>query len=217
MTNITISPLAEQLSAYLDSPDWQDARLTLQMRLQMESPQQICDECRNLLMSNVIGKMWMRYYMTPERAIEKIMERKPTQWDYEDFCYYISVMKEVGTSIPDTSSATPTLNIERVKAPLNTPKAMKIWQIYFEEGYIDQDFHSLRSRTETAFLVKYMAQLLELRNNYWSMFEELFELKELRQASGKALDSGKVWQLKEHLEKILPLPESDVVTKKKKR
>ena len=95
MTEITISPLSERLAQYRTSNLWKDALPTLQHRLQEHSPRQIREACEHELEANVIGRMWLRYYMTPERAVKEILRRDPTEWDYEDFCYCICVMQHV--------------------------------------------------------------------------------------------------------------------------
>lgn len=95
MTDITISPLCERLAQYRASDLWTDALPTLQNRLQEHSPRQIRELCERELEANIIGRMWLRYYMTPERAIKEILRRNPTEWDYEDFCYCICVMQHV--------------------------------------------------------------------------------------------------------------------------
>lgn len=211
MTEINIQPLSKWLTSYQTGPDWQNALRSLQNRLLHETPQQIVDECRQQLMGNVIGKMWVRYYMTPELAVEKILEREPTEWDYEDFCYYICVMRElqeamvsqnVTPSAMASQSATPSpapqrplLDPNLIPAPLNTPRAMALWQICYDQGWIDHQFHSLRSRVESAIIAKSMAQLLGLYE-YWGLFEEVFGMKNLRSASGKMFESQAGWDFR---------------------
>ena len=95
MTDITVSPLSERLAQYRASDFWTDALPTLQNRLREQSPRQIRESCQRELEANVIGRMWLRYYMTPERAVKEILRRNPTEWDYEDFCYCICAMQHV--------------------------------------------------------------------------------------------------------------------------
>lgn len=96
----------------------------------------------------------------------------------------------------------PCLDTTRISAPLNTPRAIEIWQKYYDEGLIDQEFNSLRSRTETAIMANQMAEVLDL-HEYWNLFETLFEMKNLRGANGKALESQSGWDFKERIMALL--------------
>lgn len=99
----------------------------------------------------------------------------------------------------------PLLDPNLVSAPLNTPKAMELWQLYYDDGLIDHQFKTLRSRTESALMASRMAEALGL-NEYWGLFEQIFDMTNLRQANGKALESQSGWDFKERLDRMIPIP-----------
>lgn len=100
----------------------------------------------------------------------------------------------------------PCLDITKISAPLNTPRAMEIWQKYYDAGWIDHEFHSLRSRTESALMAKRMAEELHL-NEYWEKFEHIFEMTNLRGAHGKAHDSQSGWDFDTEIDRLIPVTE----------
>lgn len=103
---------------------------------------------------------------------------------------------------PAQNPERPQLDPNQLQAPLNAPKAMALWQKYYDEGFIDHEFHTLRSRGESALMATTMADVLGLKE-YWSMFEQLFEMSNLRTAAGKALETQSGWDFKERLQALV--------------
>ena len=84
---------------------------------------------------------------------------------------------------------------------LDTPRAHELWQQAMAQGWVNEQFRPLLSRSDAALLAARIAKILDIEG--WKPFEQLWNRKNMRQdyckAMGKKEASGFLDALKKKL------------------
>ena len=84
---------------------------------------------------------------------------------------------------------------------LDTPRARELWQQAMAQGWVNEQWQPLLSRTDAALLAARIAEILDIEG--WKPFEQLWNRKNMRQdyckAMGKKEASGFLDALKKKL------------------
>ena len=85
---------------------------------------------------------------------------------------------------------------------LSTEAAMALWKKVQQAGYVDENYQSLLSRTQSALLADAMARRLGIRNN-WKVFETLWNRKNMRGDYNDALNQRQSLKFRDKLKIVL--------------
>ena len=91
----------------------------------------------------------------------------------------------------------------KVPAELTTPKAKELLERARQAGYLDDEYMTLLSRTESAILANALAACLGIRPK-WKTFGEYWDLDNMRSDYNKGLDMVKAGAFISELKKMLP-------------
>ena len=79
---------------------------------------------------------------------------------------------------------------------------MALWKKVQQAGYVDENYQSLLSRTQSALLADAMARRLGIRNK-WRVFETLWNRKNMRGDYNDALNQRQSLKFRDKLKIVL--------------
>jgi hypothetical protein len=139
-------------------------------------------------------KFYNDYMEAYQAALEKVaqaeaMEHQKRLQEFADLMH------------PKKKTAQSAESSEPVVLPpkLSTEKAMLMWKLLQQAGYIDDDYQPIGlSRTELAILAYDMSKRLGIRDK-WKTFEKLWDKKNLRNDYNEAMNQRKSLEFREKL------------------
>lgn len=93
------------------------------------------------------------------------------------------------------------LHFDHLPEKLRSPRAQELWRELYKAGYVDSNCITTRSRTESAIMARAMAERLGL-TRYWDDFSELWQMSNLKAASGKCYEGEAGWKFEKSLRRI---------------
>ena len=108
----------------------------------------------------------------------------------------------IGVQMPEPEQQPQQQEVTPIIPPLlDTPRARELWQQAMAQGWVNEQWQPLLSRTDAALLAARIAEILDIEG--WKPFEQLWNRKNMRQdyckAMGKKEASGFLDALKKKL------------------
>lgn len=86
---------------------------------------------------------------------------------------------------------------------LRSDRAVRLWQIALEAGWVDEQWQPRLSRTLSAVLADHMASLLGIRNK-WKTFEAFWHRSNMRGDYNDALEQLQYGKFREKMLRLMP-------------